>query len=61
MPVSWFDSEYRKAYPKGKVQGVFDREACEYGAIMLCMATVLQIASPNAIRRIQRVQIVTIA
>ena len=61
MPVSWFASEYRKAYPKGKVQEVFDREACEYSGIMLGMASVLQIASPNAIRRIKRVQTVTIA
>ena len=52
---------YGKAYPKGNVQGVFDHEPYEYGAIMSGMASVLQIASPDAIRRIQRVQTVTIA
>jgi len=40
---------------------VLRRLRCKYGAIMLRMASVLQIAPPDAIRRIQRVQTVTIA
>jgi divalent metal cation (Fe/Co/Zn/Cd) transporter len=43
------------------VQVVIEREPCECGAIMSWMASVLQTASSDAIRRIQRVQIVTIA
>jgi divalent metal cation (Fe/Co/Zn/Cd) transporter len=43
------------------VREVFDREACEYSAIMSRMTSTLRTASPDAIRRIQRVQTVTIA
>lgn len=42
------------------MQGVFDREAC-VGCHNAVMASVLQIVPPDAIRRIQRVQTVTIA
>src|SRR5579864_3138265 len=40
---------------------VLRRLRCKYGAIILRMASVLQIAPPDAIRRIRRVQTVTIA
>jgi divalent metal cation (Fe/Co/Zn/Cd) transporter len=41
--------------------GMAPRSSCEYGAILLGMASVLQIATPDAIRRIRQVQTVTIA
>jgi CubicO group peptidase (beta-lactamase class C family) len=43
------------------MQGVFDCKTQACSATMLWMASVLQIASPDAARRIQRVQTVTIA
>lgn len=45
---------------KGRVSGSA-REQAKCSAKMLCMASVLQIADPDAVRRIRRVQAITVS